>query len=81
MFMKITKLVGKPVCVALWAAFAALAAKKKPLPLVLLFATHLVETLTVGRKVAKEHSVGVLEWIANCLSFGFTWWLPIKEDQ
>ncbi len=81
MFLKITKIIGKPVCVALYAAFAALAAKKKPLPLILLFAAHLIETLTVGRRVAKEHHIGALEWIVNCLSFGFTWWLPIKEGQ
>ena len=81
MFLKSTKLVGKPVCVALYAAFAALAAKRKPLPLILLFALHLFETLTVGKKVAKEHGVGALEWIANCLCFGFTWWLPLREGQ
>ena len=79
MFLKITKLVGKPVCVALYAAFAALAAKKKPLPLVVLFALHLAETLTIGRKVAAEHAVAPLEWIPNCLCFGFTWWLPIRK--
>ena len=72
---------GKPVCVALYAVFAALAATRKPLPLILLFALHLFETLTVGRKVAGEHSVGALEWIANCLCFGFTWWLPIREGE
>ena len=81
MFLKITKLVGKPVCVALYAAFAALAAKRKPLPLILLFALHLVETLTVGRRVAGEHDIGAPEWIANCLCFGFTWWLPIREGE
>lgn len=81
MFLKITKLVGKPICVALYAAFAALAVKKKPLPLIILFALHLFETLTVGREVAKEHDIGALEWIANCLCFGFTWWLPIREGE
>ena len=33
MFLKITKQFGKPICVALYAWFAALAVKKKPLPL------------------------------------------------
>ena len=81
MFLNITRLIGKPVCVALYAAFAALAAKKKPLPLIILFALHLFETLTVGRKVAKEHGIGALEWIVNCLCFGFTWWLLIREGK
>ena len=79
MFVKITKLIGKPVCVVLYAAFAALAARRKPLPLIILFALHLGETLTVGRKVARDHGIGALEWIVNCLCFGFTWWLPIRE--
>lgn len=81
MFLKITKLIGKPVCVALYAVFAALAVKKKPLPLIILFALHLFETLTVGRKVAEERHIGALEWITNCLCFGFTWWLPIREGE
>ena len=80
MFLKITKLIGKPVCAALWAVFGALAAKRKPLPLLLLFALHLFETLTVGRRVARERGVGALEWIANCLCFGCTWWLPLREE-
>ena len=80
MFLKITKLIGKPVCVLLWAAFAALAAKKKPLPLIILFALHLFETLTAGREVARAKGVGALEWIGNCLCFGFTWWLPLREE-
>ena len=59
MFLKITKLVGKPVCTVLWAAFGWLAAKKKPLPLLILFALHLVETFTKGREVAKAKGVAV----------------------
>ena len=81
MFLKITKLVGKPVCALLWAAFGWLAAKKKPLPLLILFALHLFETFTKGREVAKAKGVGPVEWIANCLLFGFTWWLPLREED
>ena len=80
MFLKLTRLFGKPICVALYAAFAALAARKKPLPLLILFALHLAETLTVGRKVAREKGVGAAEWIVNCLAFGFTWWLPLRGE-
>ena len=79
MFLKLTKMLGKPLCVALYAAFAALAAKKKPLPLALLFGMHLTEYLTVGRKVAAEHGLSVPEGLAQCLAFGFTWWLPLKK--
>ena len=80
MFLKLTRQFGKAICVALYAAFAALAARKKPLPLLILFAMHLAETLTIGRKVAREKGVGAVEWIVNCLAFGFTWWLPLRGE-
>ena len=81
MFLKLTKAFGKPICVCLYAAFAWLAAKKKPLPLLILFAMHLCETLTIGRKVAKDRAVPTPEWIAQCLAFGFTWWLPLRSEM
>ena len=80
MFLKLTKWFGKPVCVVLYAVFAALAVKKKPLPMIVLFAMHLAEMLTIGRTVAKEKGVGAAEWIVNCLAFGFTWWLPLRGE-
>ena len=79
MFLKLTKQFGKPVCVALYAAFAALAAKKKPIPLLVLFGLHAFEYFHVGRKVAEEQGLPAAEGLAKCLAFGFTWWLPIKK--
>lgn len=79
MFLKLTKQFGKPVCVALYAAFAALAVKKKPLPLIILFALHSFEYLHIGRKVAAENGLSVPEGLAQCLAFGFTWWLPLRK--
>lgn len=79
MFLKLTKQFGKPICVVLYAVFAALAAKKKPWPLVILFGMHASEYFLIGRKVAAEHGLSLLEGLAQCLSFGFTWWLPIKK--
>ena len=78
MFLKLTHQFGKPICAALYAAFAALAAKKKPLPLLVLIALHTMEYFTEGRKVAEEQKLGPLEGLAKCLAFGFTWWLPLK---
>ena len=80
MFLKFTKQFGKPVCVALYALFAALAVKKKPLPLLILFLLHTVEFFHVGRKVAAENGLSVPEGLAQCLAFGFTWWLPLKKS-
>ena len=79
MFLKLTKMFGKPICVALYAGVAALAAKKKPIPLIVLFAMHLSEYFLVGRKVAAQKGLTVFEGIAQCLAFGFTWWLPLKK--
>jgi len=79
-FLKVTKAIGKPVCVALYAVFAALAAKKKPLPLLILLGLHLMEYLTKGRQIAAGRGLNPLEALAQCLCFGFTWWLPLKEE-
>ena len=80
MFLKITKQFGKPICVAMYAWFAALAVKKKPLPLLSLLLLHTVEYFHVGRKVAAENGLSVPEGLAQCLAFGFTWWLPLKKS-
>ena len=81
MFLKLTKAFGKPVCVALYALFGILAGKKKPLPLLILLGLHAAEYFTVGRGVAREKGVAPLEALAQCMSFGFTWWLPLKKGE
>ena len=65
---------GKPICVILYAALSALAARKKPLPLLILIATHTVEYFVVARKLAMERDISRGVALANCLAFGFTWW-------
>ena len=79
MFLKLTKQYGKPICVGLYTCFAILAAKKKPLPLLTLFLMHATEYILIGRKTAGEHGLSVPEGLAQCLSFGFTWWLPLRK--
>ena len=81
MFLKLTRQIGKPVCVALYAAFAFLATKKKPLPLLTLLGMHAAEYFLVGRKVAAEKGLAPAEGLLQCLSFGFTWWLPLKKGE
>ena len=80
MFLKITKQFGKPICVGLYTVFAALAMKKKPLPFLILFGLHTGEYALVGRKLAKDKGLTKAEGLAQCLCFGFTWWLPLKKD-
>ena len=78
---ELTKKIGKPICVLLYAFFAYLAAKKKPTMLLTLLMMHLSEYFTVAGKLAKEKGIDQLTAFANCLSFGFTWWLPIKKES
>ena len=80
MFLKVTKLIGKPVCVLLYAIFGVLAVKKKkPAPLLILFFLHTYEYVTKGRKIAKEHGIDKAEALFKCLALGFTWWLPLSK--
>ncbi len=81
MFYELSKQFGKPVCALLYTAFAGLAAKKKPLPLLSLLAMHLTEYFMVGRKVAAEHGIDRLEGLKQCLAYGYTWWLPLKRGD
>ena len=81
MFLSLTRKLGKPVCVALYAAFSYLAAKRKPLPLLVLFLMHVSEYVIIGRKIAEEQGLSRAEGLAQCLSFGFTWWLPLREQS
>ena len=81
MFLNTTRRFGKPVCVALYALFAALAMKKKPLPLLILLGLHAGEYALIGRKVAGDNGLTRAEGLAQCLSFGFTWWLPLKKES
>ena len=76
-----TKQFGKPICVIPYAALSALAARKKPLPLLILIATHTVEYFVVARNLAVEHDISRGVALANCLAFGFTWWKPIKYGE
>lgn len=81
MFLNTTRRFGKPVCVALYALFAALAMKKKPLPFLILLGLHAGEYALIGRKVAGDNGLTRAEGLAQCLSFGFTWWLPLKKES
>lgn len=80
MFLRSTKQFGKPICVGLYVVFAALAAKKKPLPFLILLGLHAGEYALIGRKIAEDKGLTRAEGLAQCLSFGFTWWLPLKNE-
>ena len=72
---------GKAICVLLYSLGSFCMAKKKPQPLLLLMSLHALAFLVIGWKVAKDNAIPVSVAIPNCLAFGFTWWLPIKEGE
>ena len=80
MFLKLTRMFGKPICVLLYGVFGLLAGRRKPLPLLILFGLHAGEYLLKGRRLAAEKGLHPLEGLAQCLAFGFTWWLPLEKS-
>ena len=81
MFYELTKAYGKQICGALYAAFAGLALRKKPLPLLTLLALHTAEYFHVGRQLAAQHGRRPAEGLLNCLPYGFTRGLPLEGGE
>ena len=79
--MKLVKYIGQPFCILLYAAFIYLAVKGQPIPLIALFLMHLTEYFIIGRKTGKEKGENAFLAALKCLSFGFTWWLPLRKEK
>ena len=79
--MKLIKIIGQPLCVILYIGGIISAFNKKPVPLIALFSLHLTEYFVIGKKTGKENGVSPVKTLIKCLSFGFTWWLPLKTDK
>lgn len=79
--MKLVKYIGQPFCIILYAFSVYFAFKKKPMPLIILFAMHLSEYFIIGRKTGKENNLSTANALIKCLSFGFTWWLPLRKKD
>lgn len=81
MFYELTKAYGKQICAGLYGVFAWLAARRRPLPLLILLALHTYEYFHIGRRIAAEHGLRAVEGLVNCLAYGFTWWLPLERGE
>lgn len=81
MVMKLVKTLGKALCIVLYALCIYLAAKKNFIPLIVLFTMHLTEYFIIGRKTGKEFGISPVKTVILCLSFGFTWWLPVRSEK
>lgn len=80
-FMTLTRQYGKPICVALYAVTSALAVHKRPNAFLSLLGMHTAEYFLIGKKVAEAKGLTKGEGLAQCLAFGFTWWLPLKAED
>lgn len=82
MLMKIVKMVGQPICAVIYAIGALKAVKNKQFGLLAsMFFAHLAEYFIIGRKTGKEYEIKPVKALICCLSFGFTWWLPIRMSK
>lgn len=43
-----------------------------------ILALHAFETVTIGLKVGKEGGEKFLYSLCMCMTFGFTWWVPLR---
>ena len=80
-FMTLTKQYGKPICVALYAVTSAMAVRGRPNAFLSLLGMHTTEYFLIGKKVAEAKGLTKGEGLAQCLAFGFTWWLPVKAED
>lgn len=68
-------------CGILWAAGAILTiVKKNPVLIILLALLHGFETVTIGVKTGLEYGKKFAYSVVMCMTFGFTWWLPLKKQ-
>lgn len=82
MLMKIVKMVGQPTCAVVYALGAVRAVKDKKCGLLaFMFFAHLAEYFIIGKKTGEEFEIKPLKAFLSCLSFGFTWWLPIRMGK
>lgn len=69
-------------CGILWIASAILTiVKKNPIGLIILAAMHGTEAVVVGVKTGLEYGKKLAYSIVMCMTFGFTWWLPLKKQM
>lgn len=68
-------------CGILWIASAVLTiVKKNPIGLIILAAMHGTEAVVIGVKTGLEYGKKLAYSIVMCMTFGFTWWLPLLKQ-
>ena len=76
------RLLGYVGCGVLWIAGAILTiVKKNPILIAALALMHGTECFLIGVKTGREYGKKLAYSIVMCMSFGFTWWLPLKKQM
>jgi len=80
LFWAITKLetVDYVLVIILWAVGALIAPFGFPWIVLGILGLHAFETVTIGLKTGLDAGEGKLYSLVMCMTFGFTWWVPLK---
>lgn len=69
-------------CGILWIASSILTiVKKNPIGIIILALMHGTECFLIGIKTGLAYGKKLPYCIAMCMTFGFTWWLPLKKQM
>ena len=68
-------------CGILWIGSMILTiVKKNPIGLAILALMHGTEYALIGKKTGAEYGKKFFYSLVMCMTFGFTWWLPLKKQ-
>ncbi len=69
-------------CGILWVGSMILTiVKKNPIGIIILTLMHGTECFLIGVKTGLEYGKKLPYCIVMCMTFGFTWWLPLKQQM
>ena len=70
------------ICGILWIGSSILTiVKKNPIGIIFLTLLHGAEAVLIGVKTGLEYGKKLPYSIVMCMTFGFTWWLPLKQQM
>lgn len=73
--------IGYLMCALLWVVGALVTIiKKNPFYIILLAFLHGAEAVVIGVKTGLTYGKKFAYSVVMCLTFGFTWWLPLKRQ-
>lgn len=69
-------------CGILWIASSVLTiVKKNPIGIIILSLMHGTEAVIIGVKTGLEYGKKLPYSLVMCMTFGFTWWLPLRRQM